>query len=375
MRARYWIVVTLVGFAAYTVIAVLGTISTLAYWQQTHNPVNVQAFVANRFLEQYTNALFVPALFWLVDRFPLTTMRWRRHAPLLVAAVAGFIALKYAVELPLFQLWTGEPGVGYGLAVLDNFVPVSFDFFAIIGVAHALRYYRDVGERERAAAALTTQLVQARLDTLRGQLHPHFIFNTLNAAATLMHDDVNAADHMLTQLGDLLRMSLDREQAEITLAEEMELAERYLSIMRYRFSDRLTTQCTADAAVRNALVPTFFIQPLIENALEHGIARRPGPGRIDISAHAIDGMLEVIVKDDGLGVADAFTPGIGLSNTRARLNQLYGKNAMLTLESASGGGARAHRCGRQAPRAPAGNGRHHGPAKTRRRSRRSRRAA
>lgn len=185
-------------------------------------------------------------------------------------------------------------------------------------------------------------LVQARLDALRGQLHPHFIFNTLNAAATLMHEDVDGADQMLSQLGDLLRTSLDRSAPEVTLDEELAVAGRYLAIMGRRFSDRLTVRCVAEPGVGNAMVPTFFMQPLIENALEHGIARRPGPGNLDISARRCDGTLEVVVEDDGPGVTlPAPTPGIRLSNTRARLEQLYGAAHALILETGPNGGARA----------------------------------
>lgn len=344
MRSRYWTTVTLGGFAVYSVIAVLGSIGTLVYWNQVHFHYDTTQFVANRFLEQYTCALFVPPLFWLVERFPLTRPNRLRHAGALFGAIAVFILVKYAVFVPAFRLWTGAWGDGYWLEVLDNSVPVAFDFTAIIGVAHALQYYRDARERERAAAELKTQLVQARLDALRGQLHPHFIFNTLNAAATLMHEDVDGADQMLSQLGDLLRTSLDRSTAEVTLDEELGVARRYLAIMSRRFSDRLTVSCVADESVLSAMVPTFIMQPLIENALEHGIARRPGPGRVEISARRVDGTLEVVVEDDGPGVTE--TPvtvpkGIGLSNTRARLQHLYGTAQAFALEAAPNGGARA----------------------------------
>ena len=148
---------------------------------------------------------------------------------------------------------------------------------------------------------------------------PHFIFNTLNAAATLMHEDVDGADQMLSQLGDLLRTSLDRSAAEVTLDEELE---RGAPISRRswarRFSDRLTVSCVADPSVRNAMVPTFFIQPLIENALEHGIARRPGPGRVEISARRHDGTLEVVVADDGPGVGATARHPASACRTRAR---------------------------------------------------------
>jgi signal transduction histidine kinase len=340
MRARYWVTVVLAGFAVYTAIAVLGSISTMAYWAQQNYPYDPTSFVANRFLEQYTCALFVAPLFWLVERYPVTRAPRGRNVAILCAWVVAFILVKYAIMLPLFGLWAHADRGPYWLTVLDNATPVAFDFFAIIGVAHALRYYHAVGERERAAADLKTQLVQARLDALRGQLHPHFIFNSLNAAATLMHEDVDGADRMLTQLGDLLRMSLDRAEPEIPLDDELALAERYLAIMRYRFSDRLTVDCHADDAARSAMVPTFLTQPLLENALEHGIGRRPGPGRVSLDARRTDGMLELSVTDDGPGVTSGAEPGIGLSNTRARLQQLYGNEYLLKLEPAPGGGAR-----------------------------------
>jgi two-component system LytT family sensor kinase len=340
MRTRYWATVTVFGFAVYTVFAVLGTISTLIYWTGTGHVTDVPSFVANRVLDAYTTALFVPPFFWLVERFPLMGPLRRRNSTMFVVIVLCSVVIKYAVMLPLFRVWTGHWGSPFWLTVLDDIVPASFGFAAIIGVALALQYYRDIGERERTAAALQTQLVQARLDVLRGQLHPHFIFNSLNAAATLMHDDVDAADHMLTQLADLLRISLERAQAEIALSEELELVERYLSIMRYRFADRLSVVYSVDDNARVALVPTFFLQPLVENAIEHGIARRPGPGQIVITARRPDdSTLELAVADDGPGFVDEPQSGIGLSNTRERLRQLYGSAGSLVLETAAGGGA------------------------------------
>jgi two-component system LytT family sensor kinase len=146
---------------------------------------------------------------------------------------------------------------------------------------------------------------------------------------------------MLTQLADLLRISLERAQAEIALSEELELVERYLSIMRYRFADRLSVVYSVDDNARVALVPTFFLQPLVENAIEHGIARRPGPGQIVITARRPDdSTLELAVADDGPGFVDEPQSGIGLSNTRERLRQLYGSAGSLVLETAAGGGAR-----------------------------------
>jgi signal transduction histidine kinase len=334
---RYWIAVVLAGFAVYTAIAILGTVSSLVYFRGAHTTIDLRSFVANRFLEQWTCAVFVAPLFWLVDRYPLSTMAWRRHAAVLLGAILSFVLVKYAVMLPLYRLWVGKWGDAYWLSVVENTVAVSFDFIAIVGVAHAVRYYAVVGERERAAADLQTQLVQARLDALRGQLHPHFLFNTLNAAATLMHEDVDAADEMLSELGELLRTSLERVEREITVADELELTRRYLAIMRYRFSDRLTVRYDVPDELRQAMVPPFIVQPLIENALEHGIGRRRGAGCIEISAQRHDGRLELAVSDDGPGLVAASTIGIGLSNTRARLAQLYGDAGGMTLESTARG--------------------------------------
>ena len=339
---RRWATVILGSLAIYTAIAVLGSLSAWAYFGAEGTTIDWTSFIANRFLEQWTCAIFVAPLFWLVDRYPAVGPEWSRNACLLFSAVLVFIAVKYAVMLPLYHLWAGRPAEPYYLALIDNAVPVMFDFTAIIGVAHALRYYREVQERERAAAELKTQLVQARLDTLRGQLQPHFLFNTLNAAATLMHENAAAADRMLTELGDLLRMSLDRTQQEITLAEEMELVTRYLDLMRYRFSDRLTVSIAVNQDARDALVPPFIAQPLVENALEHGIAARRGPGRLAIEAHRVHGTLELTVSDDGPGIPSHAQPGIGLTNVRARLRQLYGSHASLALQPVSGGrGVRA----------------------------------
>ena len=340
MRARYWITVIVAGFAVYTAIFVFGTISSYVYFRDVHATIDWRAFMANRFLEQWTCALFVAPLFWLVDRYPLISARLRRHAFVLFVAVLAFVLIKYAIMSPLYRLWTGRWGDSYWLTIIDNAVPVSFDFFAIIGVAHALRYYRAVAERERAAAELQTQLVQARLDALRGQLHPHFLFNTLNAAATLMHEDLQAADDMLSELGTLLRTSLDRVQREITVGEELDLARHYLAIMRYRFSDRLAIHFDVAEDVTRAMVPPFIVQPLLENALEHGIEHRRGAGCVQISAHRRDAQLELTVRDDGPGFGSAPPAGIGLSNTRARLAQLYGEAGSLTLES-DGSGVRA----------------------------------
>jgi LytS/YehU family sensor histidine kinase len=218
-----------------------------------------------------------------------------------------------------------------------------YDIWSIVVVAQAIEFYRRAQERERQAVELRERLTHARLEALRSQLQPHFLFNTLNGAATLMHTDVAAADRMLTQLSDLLRATLTPGgPQEIPLVEELELLDRYLAIMLVRFRDRLSVSVDVTPAARAALVPQFLLQPLIENALEHGIGARPGPGRLEIRAARDGDRLRITITDDGPGpdphaVIDA---GIGLANTKARLAQLYGDDQQLTLEPVdeTGGG-------------------------------------
>jgi LytS/YehU family sensor histidine kinase len=217
-----------------------------------------------------------------------------------------------------------------------------FNLWTITLAAQAAEFYRGEQERERQAVELRERLTQAQLEALRSQLHPHVLFNTLNAAATLMHTDVAGADRMLTELADLLRSTLAYPgRHEIPLAEELALVDRYLSIMRVRFRDRLTVEIDVAPEAREILVPAFLLQPLLENALEHGLAVKPGPGRLAVHAARQDGRLTITVTDDGPGPAHNAAAGVGLTNTRERLAQLYGADQALTLDSAGpSGGAR-----------------------------------
>jgi len=192
---------------------------------------------------------------------------------------------------------------------------------------------------------LRGRLTEAQLDVLKAQLRPHFLFNTLNSISTLIHTDPDSADHMVVQLADLLRASLESSgKHEITLAEEVRLLERYLDIMRVRHQDRLSVAITVSPRASRALVPHFILQPLVENAIEHGIARRAGAGSIVVEATDVDGRLDIRVADDGCGLQprlnDSRAPdeGIGLGNTRLRLAQLYGDAQSLMLKHADSGG-------------------------------------
>lgn len=224
---------------------------------------------------------------------------------------------------------------------------MTFTFFLASG--YAIRYFIRSGEASRAAARLEgeltraeLQLARSQLQVLKMQLDPHFLFNTFNAIAALMHRDAAAADAMLTRLSELLRITLARAgDQEVTLAEEMEFLRLYLEIQQSRFGERLSVDWRVDAAAEGAAVPHLVLQPIVENAVQHGIARVPGPGRIGIAARREGGRLVLEVTDSGPGLADDWAPregGVGLSNTHARLEQMYGDTHTLEMYTRDEGG-------------------------------------
>jgi signal transduction histidine kinase len=201
--------------------------------------------------------------------------------------------------------------------------------FAVIGVAHAYFYYKETQQRALLNAQLETRLVAAHLQTLQSQLHPHFLFNTLHAISVLMHRDVQAADRMLIRLSDLLRMTLDSAaRPEIRLSEEMDFLSKYLQIEQVRLGDRLTVDFDVDNDVLDAMVPALILQPLVENAIKHGIAPDSRPGRVSVAARPDGDMLVMTVSDTGPGPSEramaSLSTGIGVSNTRARLTTKFG---------------------------------------------------
>jgi len=242
------------------------------------------------------------------------------------------------------QRWLFGAQRTLGGALAGNVISESMIFWAVIGVLHAVEFYRRFQEREAMAMQLRAQLSESQLDALRAQLHPHFLFNALNAATTLVHRDANAADAMLTQLGELLRHALRSDpRHETPLRDELGFLDRYLSIMRTRFGDQLTVERRVPPDLDDALVPTFVLQPLVENALEHGVRRMHGPGCVEIEARREDETLVLSVRDNGSGEQGVAREGlgIGLANTRARLQALHGSAAELRLTPRANGGMEA----------------------------------
>jgi sensor histidine kinase YesM len=215
-------------------------------------------------------------------------------------------------------------------------------YFALVGIEHALFFMTEARDREMQAAHLEAQLSEARLGALRMQLNPHFLFNSLNAITVLVRDGANiAASRMLELLSELLRQVLRSEPGhETTLSEELNFIGRYLEIEQIRFSDRLRPRIEADPEIGSAGVPRFILQPLVENALRHGIARRSDSGLLEVTARREGNELVLRVRDDGPGLRTdpAVRSGVGLLNSRSRLATLYGEGGTLEVADAVGGG-------------------------------------
>lgn len=220
-------------------------------------------------------------------------------------------------------------------------IPWSFFmYFAVLGTVHAFAYYVEARDRELQASQLSGQLSQSRLQSLRAQLQPHFLFNTLNAITVLVRDQrTPAAVAMLDRLSELLREVLRTDQVhEIPLAEELQLVRHYVEIEQVRFSDRLRIDFTVAADTRAALVPPLILQPLVENAVRHGLQERADDAVIEIGARREGSLLVLWVRDNGRGLGRGAAQGVGLDNTRARLAALYGTAGSLELQAAPDGG-------------------------------------
>jgi two-component system LytT family sensor kinase len=299
--------------------------------------------------EFYIWALFALFIFWLAKRFPFERGRWKASLAVHLAA-SLFVAIAESALSALLSEWLRKdfPKPSLSLAVMQLFFVGKFHqnmvfYWAVLGVRQSIEYYRKYRDRELRASLLQAQLVQARLQVLKMQLHPHFLFNTLNAISALMHQDVEVADRMIARLGDLLRATLESaDLQEVTLSQELDFIQPYLEIEKARLGPRLHVEFRVDDEARDGLVPNMLLQPLVENAIRHGIAPRAEPGSIEISAQLENGFLRLKVRDDGPGLPSSALPrsrnGLGLANTRARLQQLYGAASDFELSNGSPGG-------------------------------------
>ena len=271
-------------------------------------------------------------------RYPLTARRWRHVWYYLgVGAVAawGPLAVSHGFSY-LADRFTGWPASSMIRNLGLEWVANMLAFWIIGGV------FQTVEARQRVRE-LQGRLAQAELQNLKSQLHPHFLFNTLHTISVLMREDVEAANRVLLRLSELLRVSLDYTRADrIPLQQELDFLEAYLSIEQTRFQERLHTSITADGEARGALIPTLLLQPLVENALRHGIAPHAAGGAVAIVARRVFNTLELCVEDDGSGLsrdyAERRSRGCGIRNTEGRLRAMYGEEARFEVAQRPRGG-------------------------------------
>lgn len=299
--------------------------------------------------------LITPVVIWASARFTLELSNWTRfiwvHLAICILSLAliGFFAYLTPVS-PLQTVTDATELHGTHPEPLDPSIPilrrVAYQlpvFWGLVGVAHALWFYERARERERRQVELESHLVQARLQALRTQLNPHFLFNTLNSIAALVHAHPKA-EAMIEALSELLRLTLKgSERQEVSLREELHFLDRYLLIEQMRFGERLRVEKNIADATLVAAVPILILQPLVENAVKHGIEAQIAPGVISISACQQDDKLCVEVNDNGRGFAQGSQrkEGVGLTNTRSRLRELYGAAASLDLQPRETGGVSA----------------------------------
>jgi two-component system, LytTR family, sensor kinase len=346
-------------FLIWTIIGIFFFSQALSQKFFSHDPTPWWHYLISWLVGVYLWALLMPGILWLGRRFPIERRNWVRRVALhlLLGAVVSLVQL--ILESSILSHLGVFPGLmntfvtTFAFLLVIGFHTGIMTYWEVLGVQYGVGYYQNYQERkqealrlELRASELQSQLVQAQLGVLKMQLHPHFLFNTLNAIMVLVRQQKSKeAEQMLAHLSDLLRCVLeDVEAQEVPLRRELEYLQLYLSIEQVRFQDRLRVEISADPTILDAALPQMVLQPAVENAIRHGVGKSAAAGRIKISAMRSNETLELRVQDDGPGFSSEgpvgkHSTGIGLTNTRARLQQLYGKEAGLTTGNCKPRGA------------------------------------
>jgi two-component system LytT family sensor kinase len=324
------------GLLVWTIVGFSFGMRSYLYSHLVGPPAAFLQVVPNYMVDFYFWGLASPLIFRLCRRFPIERGYAAERLALHIFVGLAFVAVVTALTLP--TLWylglvtsQHETLSSYFAALFINPFMVHQGLLAYWGtvvVAHAFEYHRQAKVSQARSSELSTQLAQAQLAALRMQIHPHFLFNTLNSISALLHRDVETADRMIARLSDFLRMTLKSSGTSVvTLDQELEFLKTYLDIENIRFQDNLLVEMDIDESARDANVPNLILQPIVENAVRHGTAKQTGVGELCIRADRKGDRLLISVEDNGPGPSNkASRPGtgMGLANTRARLEQFFG---------------------------------------------------
>lgn len=337
-----------IAWVGATILSVLIAYQNLPAIQQAGLPLGFPDLLLRELVVWYSWLLVFPVLYYLAWRFPVTGERRWWHlvlhvllAPLFVLLVVALFTWARFAFFPQYTLMPEAPLSDSVFIVFRSF----FAFFLMVyaSMVAALQAWRQGVERRQhtlAQAKLEAMLQESRLENLRAQLDPHFLFNALNAISSLVGRDPVRARQMIAKLSSLLRLSLGQEtRGLIPLARELEMLGVYLEIQRLRFGDRLRVALDIEEGVEHALVPQLLLQPLVENAIHHGLERRPEAGRIGLHIRAENSRLRIVVTDDGPGFPEEVRERVGLGNARARLALHFGDNASIECSNRPAGGA------------------------------------
>src|SRR5271157_1013761 len=361
--SRPWLIWA-VSFGVWMLVSLSASGSIYELYRARGYPMSFASVFASELSQILTYAPLTPLAFALGIRFPIQRGNWARRS-LLHLSFALVFSLAHVILRGMTPYAAWDPKVGgFTSAVwnsqahifevkwqvfknlfLSNVVDdITGTYVPIVLIAHAVSYYRRFRDRELHSAKLEMQLARSHLQTLKSHLQPHFLFNTMHSISALMLTDVRAADKMMTRLSDLLRMSLESSGIQITgLNRELEFVASYLEIEKVRFAERLNVVLDIAEDTLDAQVPSLLLQPLVENAIRHGISRLSSGGVIWITANRDGSDLCLRVRDNGPGLVTAANApsgtGLGLHTTRERLQTLYGNEQSFEIHNAPGGGA------------------------------------
>jgi len=364
-RQRPWLI-WLISFGVWTLVSFAAGVSVYQLYRPMGEHFTFLNILGLELCQILPYAPLTPFVFALATRYPFQRRRWFRDSSLYLAGgllfsvahvimrglspygvwspkIHGWVSAiwnsqthTFSIQWPVFQslFWNN---------VVDD---ITGTFLPIVLIAHAISYYRKLRERERQTSQLETQLTKAHLRALKSQLQPHFLFNTMHSISALMLTDVAAADRMMTRLSDLLRMSLENDGVQVTrLSRELEFVTGYLEIEKVRFGERLDFTFDIAPETLDAQVPHLLLQPLVENAVRHGISRLSANGRLGILATHDGQKLHLVINDNGPGLRNSSISGpkagVGLRATRERLQTLYGNDQSLDVRNLPEGGVEA----------------------------------